>query len=93
MHIRGQVVLRKCWAPDPESLRAEEGGRQADGDRDYRGTTRESGTLTADHLGRPGLGPPAPTSPATDDKLQQLRVTFEEISEADLPDPDPSGCN
>lgn len=55
MHIRGQVVLRKRWAPDPDSLRGERGGGgeggQADGDRDYRGTIGESGTLTPDDQG------------------------------------------
>lgn len=38
----------------PESLRGEEGGRQADGDREYRRTTQESGTLTPDNMGGPG---------------------------------------
>lgn len=38
----------------PESLRGEEGGRQADGDREYRGTTQESDTLTPDDKGGPG---------------------------------------
>lgn len=43
----------------PGGLRGERGGRQADGDREYRGTTQESGaapsgTLTPDNMGGPG---------------------------------------
>ena len=43
----------------PGGLRGEEGGRQADGDREYRGTTQESGAapssvLTPDNKGGPG---------------------------------------
>lgn len=47
----------------PGSLRDEEGGRQADGDREYRGTTKESGaapsgTLTPDNMEGPGWAGP-----------------------------------
>ncbi|KAK5872604.1 hypothetical protein PBY51_013288 [Eleginops maclovinus] len=58
MHIRGQVYGGSA-GPSSDSLRGEAGGRQADGDREYRGTTQEPGaapssTLTPDNMGGPG---------------------------------------
>lgn len=58
----GVRFMRKCWAV-PLTVwgvsKVGEGGRQADGDREYRGTTQESGaapsgTLTPDNMGGPG---------------------------------------